>query len=80
MDRSEIPSRSDPRDDLRPLGRILIDVPGFSIDWTLVPDRRDVRRWRAVDQDGVVQAHAAWPTIVRTIAAHQAKTIGRRHW
>ena len=59
---------------------VLIDVPGLSVDWTLHPDRRDVRRWRAVDLDGNVQAHAAWPTILRQIAAGQPQALGRRHW
>lgn len=68
------------RDDCRPLGRIVIDVPGLSIDLTLIPDRRDVRRWRAVDLSGAVVAHAAWPTILRELAAHQPQAIGRRHW
>ena len=69
------------RDDCRPLGRILIDVPGLQIDLTLIPDARDVRRWRAVDAaTGQVMQHAAWPTILRDLAAHQPQAIGRRHW
>lgn len=80
IDRSQILSRQDPRDDMRKPGRILIDVPGLSVDWTLHPDRRDVRRWRAVDLDGKVMAHAAWPTILRQLAAGQPQALGRRHW
>ena len=66
--------------DMRPLGRIVIDVPGLRLDWTLVPDRRDVRRWRAVDLAGVEHAHAAWPTILRMLAAGQPQALGRRRW
>jgi hypothetical protein len=80
LERSLILSRQDPRDDAREPGRILIDVPNLSVDWTLHPDRRDVRRWRAVDLGGTVQAHAAWPTILRQIAAGQPQALGRRHW
>jgi hypothetical protein len=80
IDRSLIPIRQDLRDDMRKPGRILIDVPGLSVDWTLHPDRRDVRRWRAVGLDGKVQAHAAWPTILRQLAAGQPQALGRRHW
>ena len=80
IDRSQILSRSDPRDDMRPLGRLLLVVPGVDIDWTLVPDRRDVRRWRAVDLSGRVHDHAAWPTILRNLASGQPQAIGRRRW
>jgi hypothetical protein len=55
------------------------DTP-VDIDWTLIPDRRDVRRYRAVDLSGKVQMHAAWPTILRKLAEHQPQAIGRRHW
>lgn len=80
IDRSDIASRSDPRDDLREVGRIHIVAGHINIDWTLRPDRRDVRRWYAVDLSGIVRAHAAAPTILRDIAAHQPRPIGRRHW
>lgn len=80
IDRSQIPSRSDPRDDCRRVGRILIDVHGLSIDWALHPDRRDVRRWYAIDLSGVTHKHAAWPTMLREIAAKQPQALGRRHW
>jgi len=80
IDRSEILSRLNCRDDMRPVGRLLLDVPGLSIDWALNPDRRDVRRWYAVDLSGTVKAHAAWPTMLRDLAAHQPQMIGRRHW
>lgn len=80
INRAEIASRLALRDDGRPLGRLVIEVPDLSIDWTLHPDRRDVRRWRAVDVFGVVQAHAAWPTILRNLASGQPQALGRRHW
>jgi hypothetical protein len=80
IDRSLIPSRSDMRDDMRGPGLLVLEVPGLSINWTLRPDKRDVRRWRAVDLAGVVQAHAAWPRMLRDLAARQAQGLGRRHW
>lgn len=78
--RADIQSRHALRDDCRPLGRLLLDVPGLSVDWTLRPDRRDVRRWYAVDQLGSVQAHSAWPAMLRELAAGQPQALGRRHW
>ena len=80
IDRSLILSRQDVRDDLRKPGRILIDVPDLSIDWTLLADKRDVRRWRAVDIFGIVHAHAAWPTMLRDLAADRPQALGRRRW
>ena len=80
IDRSELPSRSEPRDDVRPLGRLVLAVPGLDLDWTLRPDRRDVRRWYAVDMDGKARAHAAWPTILRELASGQPQALGRRRW
>jgi hypothetical protein len=80
IDRSQILARSDARDDMRPPGRLLLIVPGVNIDWTLIPDRRDVRRWYAVDLDGTRHAHAAWPTIMRMVAHGQPQALGRRHW
>ena len=80
IDKTAILSRSGPRDDARPLGRILIDVPGLSIDWTLHPDLRDVRRWFAVDLLGIRHMHAAWPSILRELASHQPQALGRRRW
>ena len=80
IDRSQIPSRSNLRDDMRAPGRLLLIVPGVDIDWTLIPDRRDVRRWWAVDLDGTRHAHAAWPSILRDLAHGQPQALGRRHW
>lgn len=80
IDRGQLLSRQGPRDDMRSLGRIVIDVPGVSVDWTLHPDRRDVRRWRAVDPLGLVQAHAAWPQMLRDLASGQPQALGRRRW
>lgn len=80
IDRSLILSRHNQRDDMRAPGRLLLIVPGVDIDWTLVPDKRDVRRWRAVDLSGDVHAHAAWPTILRDLAHGQPQALGRRRW
>ena len=59
IDRGQILSRHGIRDDMRAPGRLLLVVPGVDIDWTLVPDRRDVRRWLAVDLDGAHLAQRA---------------------
>lgn len=80
IDRAQIPSRSNARDDARAPGLLVLEVPGLSINWTLKPDSRDVRRWWAADMAGAVQAHGAWPQILRGIARHQPQAIGRRHW
>lgn len=78
INRADILSRLDLRDDARKPERLVITP--LDIDWTLVPDKRDVRRWRAVDLTGVVHMHAAWPEMLRRLAAHQPKPLGRRHW
>ena len=80
IDRGQILSRQGLRDDMRSPGRLLLIVPGMDIDWTLIPDRRDVRRWYAVDIDGKRHAHAAWPSILRDLAHGQPQALGRRHW
>ena len=76
-DRGE-PIRDD--EDRRQIGRILIDCGSTHIDWTLRPDRRDVRRWYAVDPAGNVVAHAACASILRMIAASMPRALGRRQW
>ena len=76
-DRGE-PIRDDA--DQRQIGRILIDCGSTHIDWTLRPDRRDVRRWYAVDPAGNVVAHAACASILRMIAASMSRALGRRQW
>ena len=80
IDRGQILSRQGIRDDMRSPGRLLLIVPGVDIDWTLAPDRRDVRRWWAVDLAGNRHAHAAWPTILRDLAHGHPQALGRRHW
>ena len=80
IDRSEIVSRSDPRDDARPLGLIHVEFLGLSVNWTLRPDPRDVRRYRAFDLAGIFQAHAAGPTLLRCLAASVPQALGRRRW
>ena len=68
--RDEIPSRErGPVESWQPyLGRILIDLPGYALDLTLHQDRRDPRRFRAVDLAGAVQAHAAPRELMRQLA------------
>ena len=68
-DRSEIPSRVRPY--VRPeqfVGRLLIELPGYSLDWTLPQDMRDPRRFRALDLSGVEYAHAAPKELLRQVA------------
>ena len=68
--RDEIQSRErGPVESWQPyLGRILIDLPGYALDLTLHQDRRDPRRFRAVDLAGAVQAHAAPRELMRQLA------------
>jgi hypothetical protein len=65
--RDEIPSRQH-APYVRPepyIGRVLIDLPGCSIDWALRQDMRDMRRFRALDLDGALLAHAAPRELIR---------------
>lgn len=50
------------------LGRLLIDLPHFTLDWTLHQDMRDMRRFRAVDLDGIQHEHAAPRELMRQVA------------
>ena len=50
------------------LGRLHLVLPGYTLDWTLHQDRRDLRRFRAVDLDGVRQLHCAPPEMLRRAA------------
>ena len=59
--RDEIPSR-ERAPVVRPerfVGLVHIELPGFSLQWSLPQDMRDMRRFRALDLDGIQQAHAA---------------------
>jgi hypothetical protein len=68
--RDEIPSRErEPYQ--RPerfIGRVLVVLPFFDLDLTLQQDMRDMRRFRAVDLDGVEHAHAAPRELMRHLA------------
>lgn len=69
-ERSDIPSR-DRGTYVRPeqfIGRLLIELPGYSLDWTLPQDMRDMRRFRALDLAGVEYAHAAPKELLRQVA------------
>jgi hypothetical protein len=69
--RDEILSRERPLivDPWEPyLGRLLVDLPGYALDLTLHQDRRDPRRFRAVDLEGVQRAHAAPRELMRQLA------------
>lgn len=68
-DRCDIPSRARPyaRQD-QYVGRLLINLPGYSLDWTLRQDMRDMRRFRALDLAGMEFAHAAPKELLRQVA------------
>ena len=66
-ERSDIPSRE--RYQPTPyIGRLLIALPGYAIDWTLRQDMRDMRRFYALDADGNRHAHAAPKELLRGVA------------
>lgn len=62
------------------LGRLLIDLPGFALDWTLRQDMRDMRRFRAVDLDGIAHAHAAPAELLRKVALIVPHYSSVRYW
>lgn len=68
--RMDIPNRRrEPYERPQPyLGRLLIDLPHFTLDWTLHQDTRDMRRFRAVDLDGIQREHAAPRELMRHVA------------
>ena len=68
--RDEIPSRERPAYVRQEpyIGRLLIDLPGFAMDWTLRQDMRDERRFYAVDLDGAKHEHAAPRELMRRVA------------
>lgn len=78
--RDEIPSRQrEPHQ--RPerfIGRILVVLPAFELDLTLQQDMRDMRRFRAVDLDGAVHAHAAPKELMRELAKLMPLYSGQR--
>lgn len=78
INRAEIDSRHSLRDDMRKPERLVITP--LDVDWTLVPDKRDVRRWRAYDLAGELKMHASWPEMLRQLSAHQPRMLGRRYW
>ncbi len=68
--RDEIPSRARGAY-VKPqpyLGRVLVDLPFFSLEWALRQDMRDMRRFRALDLDGIEQAHATPRELMRHLA------------
>jgi hypothetical protein len=69
-ERSDIPSRErHPYQRQEPyIGRLLIELPGFSIDWTLRQDMRDMRRFYALDAEGARHGHAAPKELLRCVA------------
>jgi hypothetical protein len=78
--RDEIPSR-EREAYTRPerfIGRVLVVLPFFELDLTLQQDMRDMRRFRALDLDGVQQAHAAPRELMRRLATVVPVYSGRR--
>ncbi len=68
--RDEIPSRERGLV-VRPeqfIGLLRIELPGYSLNWTLLQDMRDMRRFRAVDLEGIQKAHAAPREMMRQLA------------
>mgnify|MGYP000320645424 CR=1 FL=1 len=68
--RDEIPSRERaayvaPE---RFIGMVHIELPHFSLNWTLGQDMRDMRRFRAIDLDGIQHAHYAPRELMRHLA------------
>lgn len=69
----------EPRDDMRPPGRLLLEVNGQTIDIELRPDPRDVRVWRAY-RNGAPWMRAGLERIWRAVQAELPPVLGRRHW
>lgn len=70
---------TDPRDDNRAPGRLLLQIHGRSIDIELRPDPRDVRLWRAY-RDGSPWMRSGLERIWRAVQAEITPCVGRRHW
>jgi hypothetical protein len=67
------------RDDMRPVGRLLLDIGPNVIDLELRPDPRDVRRWRAY-RDGDPYLHAGLERIWRKVQSELVPPLGRDRW
>lgn len=70
---------AEPRDDRRPVGRLLLDIGSTVIDLELRPDQRDVRLWRAY-RDGAPYLRAGLERIWRKMQSEVAQPLGRAHW
>lgn len=81
-DRADIPSRErEPWARPEPyIGRLHLALPGCSIEWVLRQDVRDMRRFRALDLDGNLLAHAAPRELIReTLLPLVPVYAGRRY-
>lgn len=67
------------RDDMRPIGRLLLDIGSTTIDIELRPDPRDVRRWLAY-RNGAPYCHGGLERIWRKAQSEIAPPLGRAHW
>lgn len=68
-DRADIPSRERGPGPERYVGRIMCDFPGWSVEWACPQDMRDMRRFRAVDLDGLVHGHGTPKELLRACIA-----------
>ena len=76
---AELGACTEPLDDNRTTGRLLLEVNGRRIDIALRPDPRDVRMWRAY-RDGTPWMRSGLERIWRAVQAELPPVIGRRHW
>ena len=67
--RDEIPSRERGPVPERYVGRIMCEFPGFRVEWACPQDMRDMRRFRAVDLDGMVRGHGTPKELLRACIA-----------
>ena len=67
------------RDDNRRVERFLLTQGDVTFDLTLVPDPRDVRRWK-VYRDDVLFVHGGLEQMWRAVQRELAPPLGRRHW
>ena len=70
---------TEPRDDARQPGRLLLQVNGRTIDIELRSDPRDIRMWRAY-RDGQPWLRGGLERIWRAVQSEIPAPLGRRHW
>ena len=50
------------------IGLLHLELPGYSLNWTLRQDMRDPRRFAALDLGGILHGHAAPKELLRQTA------------